>query len=81
MAKGSAFAMRGAGARVMTADCDRTCALQAYMDSFQVAALESVVHEVDIFVATAGNVMIIGLEHMQNMKTMPLSVTLFTLTT
>ena len=39
------------------------------MDGFQVAALESVVHEVDIFVTTAGNFKIIGLEHMQKMKT------------
>ena len=32
MGKGSAFAMRGAGARVMTAEYNPTCALQAYMD-------------------------------------------------
>ena len=39
------------------------------MDGFQMAALESVVHEVDIFVTTAGNFKIIGLEHMHKMKT------------
>ena len=81
MDKGSAFAMRSAGARVMRADCDPTCALQACMDSFQVAALKSVVREVDIFVTTAGHVKIIGLEHMQKMKTMPLSVLLASSTT
>jgi adenosylhomocysteinase len=66
--KGSAFAMRGAGARVMIAECDPICALQACMEGFQVATLESVVHEVDIFVTTTGNFKIIRLEHMQKMK-------------
>ena len=81
MDKGSAFAMRSAGARVMRADCDPTCALQACMDSFQVATLESVACEVDIFVKTVDHVTIIGLEQMQKMKTMPLSVPLATSTT
>ena len=53
VAKVSAFAMRGASARVMRAECDPTCALQAYLDGFQMAALESVVHEFDIFVTAA----------------------------
>jgi len=66
--KGSAFAMRGAGARVMIAECDPICALQACMEGFQVAALESVVGEIDIFVTTTGNFNIIRLEHMQKMK-------------
>merc|ERR1712110_870385 len=66
--KGSAFAMRGAGARVIIAECDPICALQACMEGFQVATLESVVHEIDIFVTTTGNFQIIRLEHMQKMK-------------
>merc|ERR1712186_23809 len=45
--KGSAFAMRGAGARVMIAEIDPICALQACMEGFQVVALESVVSEID----------------------------------
>merc|ERR1712125_171032 len=50
--KGSAFAMRGAGARVVIAECDPICALQACMEGFQVATIESVIGEMDIFVTT-----------------------------
>ena len=63
--------MRGAGARVMIAECDPICALQACMEGFQVAALESVVGEIDIFVTTTGNFNIIRLEHMQKMRAEP----------
>merc|ERR1711870_156317 len=66
--KGSAFAMRGAGARVIIAKIDPICALQACMEGFQVATLEDVVGEIDIFVSTTGNFKIIRLEHMQKMK-------------
>jgi len=66
--KGSAFAMRGAGARVLIAEIDPICALQACMEGFQVVTLESVVGEIDIFTTTTGNFNIITLEHMQKMK-------------
>merc|ERR1719262_1484679 len=66
--KGSAFAMRGAGARVVIAECDPICALQACMEGFQVATIESVIGEMDIFVTTTGNFKIITLEHMKKMK-------------
>merc|ERR1712207_131078 len=66
--KGSAFAMRGAGARVIIAEIDPICALQACMEGFQVATLEDVVGEIDIFVTTTGNFNIITLEHMKKMK-------------
>merc|ERR1719231_1035197 len=66
--KGSAFAMRGAGARVIIAECDPICALQACMEGFQVAALDSVVGEIDIFVTTTGNFNIIKLDDMKKMK-------------
>merc|ERR1740130_1284235 len=66
--KGSAFALRGAGARVLIAEVDPICALQACMEGFQVVTLESVVGDVDIFVTTTGNFNIIRLEHMQKMK-------------
>merc|ERR1712157_116722 len=66
--KGSAFAMRGAGARVMITECDPICALQACMEGFQVATMEQVVGEMDIFVSTTGNFKIITLEHMKKMK-------------
>merc|ERR1712025_802944 len=66
--KGCAFAMRGAGARVLITECDPICALQACMEGFQVATLEEVVSEIDIFVSTTGNFNIIRLEHMKKMK-------------
>jgi len=66
--KGSAFAMRGAGARVMIAECDPICALQACMEGFQVATLLEVVGEIDIFVTTTGNFNIITVDHMKKMK-------------
>merc|ERR1712096_212669 len=66
--KGCAHAMRGCGARVMVTEIDPICALQACMEGFQVAALESVVGEIDIFVSTTGNHKIIRLEHMKKMK-------------
>merc|ERR1711976_962670 len=66
--KGSAFAMRGSGARVLIAECDPICALQACMEGFQVVKIESVLSEVDIFVTTTGNFKIITLEHMKKMK-------------
>merc|ERR1712072_1200385 len=66
--KGSAYALRGAGARVIISEIDPICALQACMEGFQVAALESVVGEIDIFTTTTGNFNIITLEHMKRMK-------------
>merc|ERR1711934_342206 len=66
--KGCAFAMRGGGARVMVTEIDPICALQACMEGFQVAKLESVVGEIDIFTSCTGNFKIITLEHMKKMK-------------
>jgi len=66
--KGCAFALRGAGARVLITECDPICALQACMEGFQVVTLESVVGEIDIFTSATGNYDIITLEHMRKMK-------------
>merc|ERR1712211_213018 len=66
--KGCAFAMRGAGARLLITEIDPICALQACMEGFQVVTLESVVGEIDIFTTTTGNFNIITLEHMKKMK-------------
>merc|ERR1719399_843133 len=66
--KGCAFALRGAGARVLISECDPICALQACMEGFQVVTLEEVVGDVDIFVSSTGNFNIITLEHMKKMK-------------
>jgi len=66
--KGCAYAMRGAGARVLITEIDPICALQACMEGFQVVTLESVVGEIDIFTSATGNFNIIRLEHMKKMK-------------
>jgi len=66
--KGCAFALRGAGARVLVTEVDPICALQACMEGFQVVTLESVVDQIDIFTSATGNFNIITLEHMKKMK-------------
>lgn len=66
--KGCASALAGQGARVIITEIDPICALQAAMEGFQVARLEDVVGEADIFVTTTGNFNIITAEHMQQMK-------------
>jgi adenosylhomocysteinase len=66
--KGCAFAMRGAGARVLVTEIDPICALQACMEGFQVVTMESVVGEIDIFTSATGNFDIITLDHMKKMK-------------
>merc|ERR1719183_2403180 len=66
--KGCAFAMRGAGARVLVTEIDPICALQACMEGFQVVAMESVVGEIDIFTSCTGNFNIVTLAHMKKMK-------------
>merc|ERR1711920_20387 len=66
--KGCAFALRGAGARVLVTEIDPICALQACMEGFQVVTLESVVGEIDIFTSATGNFDIITLAHMKAMK-------------
>jgi adenosylhomocysteinase len=66
--KGSAEALRGQGARVIVSEIDPICALQAAMDGFQVATLESVISEVDIFVTATGNTGIIKPEPLMQMK-------------
>merc|ERR1711871_105803 len=66
--KGCAFAMCGCGARVIVTEIDPICALQACMEGFQVATMDSVVGEVDIFVSCTGNYKIITVEAMKKMK-------------
>jgi adenosylhomocysteinase len=68
--KGCAFAMRGAGARVLIAEIDPICALQACMCGFQVDTMENClnVHKCDVFITTTGNKDIITLDHMKAMK-------------
>lgn len=66
--KGAAEALRGQGARVVVAEVDPICALQAAMDGYEVARIEDVVDRADFFVTTTGNKDIIRVEHMAAMK-------------
>ncbi|WP_334171345.1 adenosylhomocysteinase [Sinomonas sp.] len=66
--KGAAEALRGQGARVIVTEIDPICALQAAMDGYQVARLESVLEEGHIFITTTGGKDIIMAEHMAAMK-------------
>lgn len=66
--KGAAEALRGQGARVIVTEIDPICALQAAMDGYQVAKLESVLAQGDIFITTTGNKDVIMAEHMAAMK-------------
>jgi len=59
--KGAVEAMAGQGARVIVSEIDPICALQAVMDGYQVAKLETVLEEVDIFVTATGNTRVITL--------------------
>ena len=53
--KGCAESLRGQGARVIVTEIDPICALQAAMDGYQVATLEDVVDDADIFITATGN--------------------------
>ena len=66
--KGCAQSLRGQGARVVIAEIDPICALQAAMDGYQVVTLEDVVETADIFVTATGNRDVIGAGHMERMK-------------
>ncbi len=66
--KGSAFSMKGFGARVIVTEIDPICALQAAMEGFEVRSLEEVASVGDIFVTTTGNKDVICYSHMAAMK-------------
>jgi adenosylhomocysteinase len=68
--KGCAEALRGQGARVIVTEIDPICALQAAMDGYQVATLEDVIADIDIFVTATGNKNIITVDHLLAMKHM-----------
>ena len=66
--KGSAASLRSQGARVMVTEVDPICALQAAMEGYQVTTMDDAAKEGDIFVTATGNVDIITLDHMRQMK-------------
>jgi adenosylhomocysteinase len=66
--KGSAASLRQAGCRVVVAEVDPICALQAAMEGYEVATIEDVLPRADIYVTATGNKDIITIEHMRAMK-------------
>ena len=66
--KGCCQALKGQGARVVVAEIDPICALQAAMEGYQVTTLEEVVATADIFITATGNKDIITVDHMRRMK-------------
>jgi adenosylhomocysteinase len=66
--KGSAQSLRGMGARVIVTEIDPINALQAAMEGYQVTTIEETLGLGDIYVTCTGNVDILTLDHLQNMK-------------
>jgi adenosylhomocysteinase len=66
--KGSAASLRSQGARVLVTEIDPICALQASMEGYQVVTMDEAAAIGDIFVTTTGNIDIITIEHMRDMK-------------
>ena len=66
--KGCAQALLSQGARVVVTEIDPICALQASMEGFQVVTMEDVAATADVFVTATGNVDVITLDHMREMK-------------
>jgi adenosylhomocysteinase len=66
--KGSAASLRQAGCRVMVTEIDPICALQASMEGYQVVTMEEAAPQCDIFVTATGNVDVITVDHMRDMK-------------
>jgi adenosylhomocysteinase len=66
--KGSAASLRQAGCRVMVAEIDPICALQAAMEGYEVTTMEDAAPRADIFVTATGNIDVITIDHMRKMK-------------
>ena len=66
--KGSAESLRQAGCRVIITEVDPICALQAAMDGYEVSTMENSAKKADIFVTATGNIDVITIDHMRDMK-------------
>jgi len=66
--KGSAESLRSQGARVMVTEIDPICALQAAMEGYEVITMDEAASLGDIFVTATGNVDVITVDHMRQMK-------------
>ena len=66
--KGSAASLRNAGCRVLVAEIDPICALQASMEGYEVTTMDDAAPRADIFVTATGNLDVITVDHMRAMK-------------
>jgi adenosylhomocysteinase len=66
--KGSAESLRSQGARVVVTEIDPICALQAAMEGYEVNTMDEMASRGDIFVTATGNLDVITLDHMRQMK-------------
>ena len=66
--KGSAASLRNAGCRVLVSEIDPICALQAAMEGYEVVTMEDAAPRADLFVTATGNVDVITVDHMREMK-------------
>ncbi len=66
--KGSAASMRSQGARVLVTEIDPINALQAAMEGYQVVTMDEAAPLADIVVTATGNVDVVTIEHMRQMK-------------
>jgi adenosylhomocysteinase len=66
--KGSAASLRNAGCRVMVAEIDPICALQAAMEGYEVVTMDDAAPRADIFATATGNKDVVTVEHMRAMK-------------
>ncbi|MHC3003587.1 adenosylhomocysteinase [Gordonia metallireducens] len=66
--KGCAESLAGQGARVQVTEIDPINALQALMDGYDVVTVEEAIGNADIVITSTGNLGIITLDHMRQMK-------------
>jgi adenosylhomocysteinase len=66
--KGAAQSLRGQGARVIVAEIDPICALQAAMEGYTVRTVSEVAPQVDIVITTTGNIDVVTVDDLSRMK-------------
>ena len=66
--KGSAASLKALGAQVWVTEIDPICALQAAMEGYKVVTMDYAASKADIFVTATGNIDVITLGHMLEMK-------------
>ena len=66
--KGSAASLKNGGCRVLVTEVDPICALQAAMEGYEVVTMEDAASRGDIFVTATGNIDVLTIDHMRQMK-------------